>query len=38
MGLLNRIQELNGQKCGLLARAEEFENSKQTSKEIKKFH
>lgn len=36
MGLLNRIQELNGQKGGLLARAEEFENSKQTSKEIKK--
>ncbi len=37
MGLLSRIQELNGQKVGLLARAEEFENSKQTSKEIKKL-
>lgn len=37
MGLLSHIQELNGQKGGLLARAQEFENSKQTSKEIKKL-
>ncbi len=34
MGLLSHIQELNGQKGGLLARAKEFENSKQTSKEM----